>query len=77
MHNMKKPVGTGTKVCSSYLPPLTIIIVSFFATGHLRAIGFGTAFALIAQGAIMGWSDHHVFPHLKHHVDIVQAHHPA
>ncbi|XXO40039.1 YczE/YyaS/YitT family protein [Lactiplantibacillus plantarum] len=62
---------------TSYLPPLTIIIVSFFATGHLRAIGFGTAFALIAQGAIMGWSAHHVFPHLKHHVDIVQAHHPA
>ncbi|GAB7170016.1 DUF6198 family protein [Lactiplantibacillus plantarum] len=39
---------------TSYLPPLTIIVVSFFATGHLRAIGFGTAFALIAQGAIMG-----------------------
>jgi len=60
---------------TSYLPPLTIIVVAFLATGHLYAIGFGTVFALAAQGAIMAWSDTHIFPHLKHHVDVAQAHH--
>ncbi|AVK63656.1 hypothetical protein C5Z26_05855 [Lactobacillus sp. CBA3606] len=64
---------------TSYLPPLTITVVAFLATGQLRAIGIGTLFALTAQGAIMGWSDTHVFPGLKHHVDVPTAtpHHPA
>ncbi|VDG20028.1 YczE/YyaS/YitT family protein [Lactiplantibacillus mudanjiangensis] len=61
----------------SYLPPLTITVVALLVTGQLRAIGIGTVFALVAQGAIMGWSDTHVFPSLKHHVDVSQAHHPA
>lgn len=62
---------------ASYLPPVLIIIISFIATGQLHAIGIGTVFALVAQGAIMGWSDTHVFPNLKHHVDVVQASHHA
>ena len=63
---------------TSYLPPLTITVVAFLVTGQLRAIGIGTVFALVAQGAIMGWSDKHVFPNLKHHVDVPQAsHHTA
>ncbi|PIO82396.1 hypothetical protein BSQ39_01870 [Loigolactobacillus backii] len=55
---------------ASYTPPIIITIISFIATGQLKAIGFGTILALVAQGAIMNWSDHHVFPSLKHHVDI-------
>lgn len=54
----------------SYLPPIIITVVSFIATGQLKAIGYGTVLALVAQGAMMGWSDTHVFPRLKHHVDI-------
>ncbi|WP_125980401.1 hypothetical protein [Loigolactobacillus iwatensis] len=55
---------------ASYTPPIMITIISFIATGQLKAIGFGTILALVAQGAIMNWSDQHVFPSLKHHVDI-------
>lgn len=63
---------------TSYLPPITITILAWIATGQLHAIGFGTALALIAQGALMGWSDTHVFPSLKHHVDVQRAgDHPA
>lgn len=55
---------------ASYLPPVTIIVLSYLATGQLHAIGFGTIWALVTQGAVMGWADVHVFPRLKHHVDI-------
>jgi len=61
---------------TSYLPPITITILAFIATGQLHAIGIGTLFALVAQGAIMGWSDTHVFPNLKHHVDVSRSQHP-
>ncbi|MBU9790308.1 hypothetical protein QUF07_10830 [Lentilactobacillus sp. TOM.63] len=54
----------------SYIPPVIIITVSYFSTGKIYAIGFGTAFALIFQGAMMKWSDTHAFPKLKHHVDL-------
>lgn len=60
---------------TSYLPPITITILAFIATGQLKAIGFGTVFALVAQGALMGWSDQHVFPSLKHHVDVSRTKH--
>jgi len=60
---------------TSYLPPVIITILAFIATGQLRAIGIGTLFALLAQGAIMGWSDTHVFPSLKHHVDVPKVSH--
>jgi len=55
---------------ASYLPPLTIIILSFIFTGQLHAIGFGTVWALATQGIVMAWADVHVFPSLKHHVDV-------
>ncbi|NLR10484.1 MULTISPECIES: YitT family protein [unclassified Levilactobacillus] len=55
---------------TSYIPPVTIIVLSYIFTGQLHAIGFGTVLALVAQGAVMGWSDTHVFPQLKHHVDV-------
>lgn len=54
----------------SYLPPLAITLVAFLMTGKLEAIGYGTILALVAQGALMKWSDTHVFPKLKHHVDV-------
>ncbi|KRN02970.1 hypothetical protein FD13_GL001286 [Levilactobacillus senmaizukei DSM 21775 = NBRC 103853] len=55
---------------ASYVPPLTIIILSWYFTGELHAIGFGTIWALVTQGIIMAWADVHVFPRLKHHVDV-------
>ncbi|MFD0898366.1 hypothetical protein [Loigolactobacillus binensis] len=54
----------------SYAPPLLITLAAFLATGKLDAIGYGTVLALVAQGAMMKWADLHVFPRLKHHVDI-------
>ena len=65
--------GNGSAIISqwiSYIPPLIIILLSYFFTGHLYAIGFGTVWALITQGAVMRWSDYHVFPNLKHHIDL-------
>ncbi|KRM59345.1 hypothetical protein C5L31_002158 [Secundilactobacillus malefermentans] len=53
----------------SYAPPLLIILLSYLATGHLHAIGFGTIWALVTQGVVMQWSDVHVFPKLKHHIN--------
>ncbi|NLR32897.1 YczE/YyaS/YitT family protein [Levilactobacillus tujiorum] len=55
---------------ASYIPPVAIIVLSYIFTGQLHAIGFGTVLALVAQGAVMGWSDVHMFPRLKHHVDV-------
>ncbi|QOP53833.1 hypothetical protein HCC75_11085 [Levilactobacillus brevis] len=55
---------------ASYTPPLIIIILSYLFTGQLHAIGFGTVWALVTQGIVMGWADTHVFPQLKHHVDV-------
>lgn len=55
---------------ASYAPPLLIIILSYVFTGELHAIGFGTIWALVTQGIVMGWADYHVFPRLKHHVDV-------
>lgn len=54
----------------SYTPPLLITVMAFIATGKLEAIGYGTVLALTAQGVLMKWSDGHVFPQLKHHVDV-------
>lgn len=55
---------------ASYTPPLLITVMAFVATGKLEAIGYGTVLALTAQGVLMKWSDRHVFPQLKHHVDV-------
>ncbi|MDN5952578.1 MAG: hypothetical protein L0H99_01625 [Loigolactobacillus coryniformis] len=55
---------------ASYTPPLLITVMAFVATGKLEAIGYGTVLALTAQGVLMKWSDGHVFPQLKHHVDV-------
>ncbi|MGX6428036.1 hypothetical protein [Levilactobacillus yonginensis] len=55
---------------ASYVPPVTIIILSYVFTGELNAIGFGTIWALVTQGIVMAWADYHVFPSLKHHVDV-------
>ena len=55
---------------ASYLPPVIIIVLSYLMTGQLHAIGFGTVWALVTQGIVMTWADQHVFPSLKHHVDV-------
>lgn len=54
----------------SYIPPVTIIVLTYIFTGTVHAIGFGTVWAIVTQGAVMKWSDSHVFPSLKHHVDL-------
>lgn len=53
----------------SYSPPVIIMVISYLATGHLSAVGFGTFWALATQGGFMQWSDAHVFKRLKHHVN--------
>lgn len=55
---------------TSYLPPIIITILALLFTGQLHAIGFGTIWALVTQGIVMAWADYHVFPSLKHHVDV-------
>lgn len=54
----------------SYVPPVTVAIVSIIFTHQIVAIGYGTILALVAQGAMMKWADTHVFPSLKHHIDL-------
>lgn len=53
----------------SYSLPVAITILAVIFTKQLTAVSFGTILALTAQGAMMNWSDTHVFPSLKHHVD--------
>lgn len=55
---------------TSYIPPVVVTIVAVIFTQQITAVGFGTILALVAQGAMMKWADTHVFPSLKHHVDI-------
>lgn len=65
--------GSGSAIMAqwiSYLPPLLITALAYFFTGRLYAIGFGTVWALVTQGAVMKWADTHTFPKLKHHIDL-------
>ncbi|GAY72101.1 hypothetical protein [Lentilactobacillus kosonis] len=55
---------------ASYVPPLLVILVCYFLAGKTYAVGFGTIFALLFQGAMMGWADTHAFTKLTHHVDL-------
>lgn len=54
----------------SYIPPVTVTILAVVFTHQIAAVNFGTVLALVAQGAMMKWSDTHVFPMLKQHVDV-------
>lgn len=51
----------------SYTLPLLVVLFCWLQTKDLVAINIGTAISLIIQGPITGWSDEHVFKHLKHH----------
>ncbi|WP_268913364.1 YczE/YyaS/YitT family protein [Lentilactobacillus sp. SPB1-3] len=54
----------------SYLPPVLVILTCYWLAGKTYAVGFGTIFALLFQGAMMGWADTHAFTKLKHHIDL-------
>ncbi|PWG00594.1 fructose permease [Levilactobacillus bambusae] len=51
---------------ASYIPPTILAIVAILITHTFTTFGVGTVFAFLAQGAITGWGDQHVFPWLKH-----------
>lgn len=55
---------------ASYIPPVVVTVLAVIFTHQIYAVNFGTILALVAQGEMMKWSDTHVFPRLKHHVDI-------
>lgn len=50
----------------TFAAPTLAIIVIFIATHHMQAVNVGTIFALLFQGAIVGWADRHIFPRLIH-----------
>ncbi|WP_407893233.1 hypothetical protein [Lacticaseibacillus sp. N501-2] len=50
----------------SFLPPITIDILCVALTKQIYAINIGTLVSLVAQGAVIGFADTHVFPKLKH-----------
>ncbi|WP_125710637.1 hypothetical protein [Lacticaseibacillus porcinae] len=50
----------------SFLPPIIIDILCVSFTRQIYAINIGTLFSLVAQGAVIGFADMHVFPKLKH-----------
>ena len=51
---------------ASYIPPTIMAIIATIMQGGIYNFGLGTLFALAFQGAITGWADLHIFPHLKH-----------
>jgi uncharacterized membrane protein YczE len=56
---------------ASYIPPLLLLVFCGFWLKRLDAIGYGTVVALLVQGSIVAWADHHIFTSLKQHVDVV------
>lgn len=62
----------GSSVYSQWLsnvPPLIIVVVAFFFTGHWYSFGIGTIYNILTQGYLIGWSDKHFFAVLHHHLD--------
>lgn len=51
---------------ANFAIPLVVILIFWIARGQVVAFNFGTLFAFLFQGAIIGWGDKHVFAHLKH-----------
>jgi len=54
----------------SYIPAISIILLTFIMTHHVYAVGLGTVLAFVLQGAVTGWADRHVFTTLKHHLNV-------
>lgn len=50
----------------SFLPPIILDVLCVSFTRQIYAINIGTLFSLVAQGAVIGFADTHVFPKLKH-----------
>jgi uncharacterized membrane protein YczE len=48
--------------------PLVIVLILFFIQHKLVSVNVGTVFALFFQGSIIGFSDKHIFPKLKHYL---------
>lgn len=54
---------------TSYIPPIILIIISVIETHQLVAVNFGTVYNILTQGYLIGWSDHHFFSKLHHHLN--------
>lgn len=53
--------------------PLVVIIVLWIAFKELVAVNVGTIIALFFQGAVIGWTDKHIFKRLKHRLNLIKA----
>lgn len=49
------------------------MVVTFLISGHLYAINIGTLFALLANGPLIGFFDHHVWHGLIHNFRVKGA----
>ncbi|MFD1419230.1 DUF6198 family protein [Companilactobacillus keshanensis] len=54
----------------SYSPPLIIMVICYFISGKIYAVGIGTVLAIFFQGYIIGRMDKIVIPSLKHHYNL-------
>ncbi|NVY96367.1 hypothetical protein HU830_04165 [Lactobacillus sp. DCY120] len=52
----------------SYLIPVLLAGICYWQTGRLLAVGFGTIFALLFQGGLIGYFDQHIFKSLHHRI---------
>lgn len=50
----------------NFIPPIVIMLITFLISGRLYAINIGTLFALVANGPLIGFFDHHVWHGLTH-----------
>ncbi|WP_211089567.1 YczE/YyaS/YitT family protein [Levilactobacillus tujiorum] len=50
----------------NFIPPVTIIVVSWLVTHRLFAINLGTLFALLFTGTIINLTDRFIWPSLQH-----------
>ncbi|MCH5464194.1 YczE/YyaS/YitT family protein [Levilactobacillus tujiorum] len=50
----------------NFIPPVTIIVVSWLVTHQLFAINLGTLFALLFTGTIINLTDRFIWPSLQH-----------
>lgn len=53
--------------------PLSVVIILWISFKNVVAINVGTIISLLFQGAIIGWSDTHVFTRLKHRITLIKS----
>lgn len=53
----------------SNVPPMIIVLIIFFMSGHWSSFGIGTIYNILTQGYLIGWADTHFFGILHHHLN--------